>query len=68
MSNFICENLFDIRLGIRLNDDAICVIVYFGDAAGKCARLVKLSGPNINIAYKPDGEHIAVVNTVCLVV
>lgn len=44
------------------------VIVYFGDAAGKCARLVKLSGPNINIAYKPDGEHIAVVNTVCLVV
>ena len=49
MSNFICENLFDIRLGIRLNDDAICVIVYFGDAAGKCARLVKLSGPNINI-------------------
>ncbi|KAL6200568.1 hypothetical protein ACLB2K_021461 [Fragaria x ananassa] len=33
------------------------------DRTGKCARLVKLSGPNINIAYKPDGEHIAVVNT-----
>ncbi|XP_040361328.1 THO complex subunit 3 [Rosa chinensis] len=38
------------------------------DRTGKCVQLAELSGLNINIAYKPDGELIAVGDTVCLVV
>ncbi|KAM5582793.1 hypothetical protein ABKV19_002964 [Rosa sericea] len=38
------------------------------DRTGKCVQLAELSGRNINIAYKPEGELIAVGDTVCLVV
>lgn len=42
----------------------ISYVLMPGILGGKCSQQVELSGENINLAFKPDGTHLAVGNKV----
>lgn len=44
---------------MMLND-----VSFLGSVGGKCSQQAELSGENINITYRPDGNHVAVGNRV----